>query len=214
MTEVKFCGLTRAEDAAFAMSLAARYVGVILAGGPRHLEEDRARAVLAGVEGSDVCTVGVFDAQLPAEIGRVAHELSLDVVQLHRSTSREFLDEVRRVFPGEVWGTLRVSADHLPEGASAVFMHADRVVLDAMVPGSLGGSGVSFAWSAVAAEVARMRGRRPVVLAGGLRPDNVTEGIRILTPDIVDVSSGVESSPGVKDHARMRAFMHAATGTS
>lgn len=214
VTEVKFCGLTRAEDTTVAVSLAARYVGVVFAGGPRHLSEDHARAVLAVVDRSGVRKVGVFAAQLPAEIGRIAQELSLDVVQLNGNASRQFLDEVRRVFPGDVWQTLRVTADQLPENAATVFAHADRVVLDTMVPGRLGGSGVAFAWAAVAGDLARMRGSRPVVLAGGLRPDNVGAAIRILAPDVVDVSSGVEASPGVKDHARMRAFISAVAGIS
>jgi phosphoribosylanthranilate isomerase len=84
-------------------------------------------------------------------------------------------------------------------------------VLDAYVPGALGGTGTTIPWADIAVQVQGMRdrGRKPLVLAGGLRPENVATAIAALAPDVVDVSSGVESAPGIKDHARMRAFRDA-----
>jgi phosphoribosylanthranilate isomerase len=86
---------------------------------------------------------------------------------------------------------------------------ADAVVLDAAVVGQLGGTGVAIDWAALAPEMHRLRMRGRVVLAGGLRPENVARAVALATPDIVDVSSGVESAPGAKDPERMRAFARA-----
>jgi phosphoribosylanthranilate isomerase len=83
---------------------------------------------------------------------------------------------------------------------------ADAVVLDAKVSGKLGGTGTAFDWEGVAKTLDRQRVRARIVLAGGLNPENVAHAVHVVAPDIVDVSSGVESAPGIKDHARMRAF--------
>jgi phosphoribosylanthranilate isomerase len=88
----------------------------------------------------------------------------------------------------------------------------DGVLIDALVPGVLGGTGVAVNWAAMAR--ALDRGQRPprLVLAGGLTPENVAHACRLVAPDVVDVSSGVESAPGIKDHGKMRAFLEAARG--
>jgi phosphoribosylanthranilate isomerase len=88
----------------------------------------------------------------------------------------------------------------------------DAVVLDARSDNRLGGTGRALPWSDVAADLARDRGSSAVVLAGGLKPTNVASAIRTLAPDVVDVSSGVESAPGIKDPWLMREFFAAATG--
>ena len=208
--EVKFCGLTRAEDALEAARLGATHVGVIFAGGPRLLTADRAAAVLADVP-SGVRRVGVFGAAEPRTIARTGGAASLDVAQLHGDPDAAAVDAVRREFGGAVWAVVRVAAA-LPDGAADLFSAADAVVLDARVEGRLGGTGVRLDWAALAMPLERARGRGAarLVLAGGLTPENVGEAIARLAPDIVDVSSGVESSPGIKDHARMRAFAAAA----
>jgi phosphoribosylanthranilate isomerase len=82
-------------------------------------------------------------------------------------------------------------------------------VLDAKIPGQLGGTGQAFDWDAIARTLDRRQVRARVVLAGGLNPENVAHAVRVVAPDVVDVSSGVESAPGIKDHARMRAFSDA-----
>jgi len=86
---------------------------------------------------------------------------------------------------------------------------ADAVVLDAKIAGQLGGTGHAFDWDAIAGTLERRGERTRVVLAGGLSPENVARAVRIIAPDVVDVSSGVESAPGIKNHARMRAFRDA-----
>ena len=208
MTDFKFCGLTRPEDARAAGQLGASYIGVIFAGGPRQLTVDRARSVL------DACAsaakrVGVFGRASPTDIGRIARELKLDVVQLHGDPTVADVTAVRAAVPAKVWAVVRVE-DALPGDAEGLFGAADAVVLDARVDRALGGTGVMISWSALAEEVTAVRRGRPLVLAGGLRPENVALAVEALAPDVLDVSSGVETAPGIKDHARMRAFAAAA----
>jgi phosphoribosylanthranilate isomerase len=104
--------------------------------------------------------------------------------------------------------------DTLPPDVADLLSLADALLIDARVKGSLGGTGVTVAWDALAGELGRVRAERPIVLAGGLAPENVARAIRTLRPAIVDVSSGVESAPGIKDHARMRAFATAVAGAA
>lgn len=202
--DIKFCGLTRRVDAELASALGAAFVGVILAGGPRHLDTGAARDVLAGAAGSR--RVGVFGALDATSIAGVARDLALDVVQLHGDPDAAFVRLVRDGFDGLVWAVMRVSGDALPATARSLFEAADAVVLDARVPGALGGTGVTLAWDSIAAEVLAVRGATPLVLAGGLTAENVGRAVKGLSPSVVDVSSGVELAPGVKDHQRMRAF--------
>jgi len=210
VAEIKFCGLTRSEDAAYAGALGAGYLGVIFAGGPRVLTAARAAAVLDGCL-TTARRVGVFARAEPAEIGRVAREARLDVIQLHGDPSAADVIAARSKCAAEVWAVVRIT-DALPPDIDELFDVADAVLIDARVAGSLGGSGVTVEWEALENELAQRRGDRRVVLAGGLAPENVARALATLHPDVVDVSSGVESAPGIKDHARMRAFAAAVAG--
>lgn len=205
---VKFCGLTRVEDAAGGAALGARYLGVIFAGGPRLLAADRAAALFAAVPGT-YGRVGVFGSQTPAEIADIARDVGLDAVQLHGDPSAGAVDKVRASFAGEVWAVVRTSGVELPSDLGALFAAADAVVLDARVAGSLGGTGVALDWEALAPRLEGARRGGRLVLAGGLTPDNVGRAALLLAPDVVDVSSGVERAPGIKDATRMRAFVNA-----
>ena len=211
--EIKFCGLTRPDDAREAVRLGATYVGVIFAGGPRMLTVERAREVFADVPPS-VKRVGVFAEQSAHEIGRVARELSLGVVQLHVEPSVRRIEQLRREVDGAIWPVLRVRGTELPLAAAELAESGDGLLLDAFVPGALGGTGVSLPWHELLSHVAELRRNRQIILAGGLRPENVGVAIASLGPDVVDVSSGVEQSPGVKDHDRMRAFRDAVQNAS
>ena len=206
--ELKFCGLTRPEDAAFAVSLGASYVGVIFADSPRQVDRALAAEVVAPARGK-AKAVGVFGPASVESITAVAAAVPLDVVQLHGDPSPGLVERVRPFFSGEVWAVVRISGAELPPESGALLSVADAVVLDAKVSGALGGTGKAFDWDGVAKALDRKRVRSRVVLAGGLNHENVAQAIRIMAPDIVDVSSGVESAPGIKDHARMRAFSDA-----
>jgi phosphoribosylanthranilate isomerase len=209
-TEIKFCGMTRAADAREAVALGARYVGVIFASGPRRLSVDQAVEVLAGVPGS-VARVGVFADTTAGAIACAAERLHLAAVQLHGDDGLSLASELRPRFAGEIWSVLRLRSDRMPEGARELFETADSVLLDAHVAGKLGGTGVALPWERLSEELNALRtgARARLILAGGLKAENVGEAIRLLRPDVVDVSSGVETAPGIKDHARMRAFRDA-----
>ncbi|HEV8446866.1 MAG TPA: phosphoribosylanthranilate isomerase [Gemmatimonadaceae bacterium] len=206
---IKFCGLTRAEDALAAAELGASYVGVIFAGGPRLLTENRAAEVLADVP-RDVGRVGVFGDQAPAEIARIARRLSLRAVQLHGTLDPARVAEIRAAVDAEVWPVIRVSGGELPAGAMWIISDSNILFFDSYVPNSPGGSGVPFDWNALATTVRWLREGKRVILAGGLRATNLPQAIAALAPDVVDVSSGVESAPGIKDHNQMRLFRDAA----
>ena len=209
MAEVKFCGLMRAEDARAATALGAAYVGVIFANGRRRLDAARARVVFDGAMGT-ARRVGVFGAQSAAEIVQTAAAAGLHVVQLHGASDPSLVDSVRRDFSGEVWRVVRVGpgvGDELLRGADA---GVDAVLVDAFVEGALGGTGTAIDWEHLARLLDRVGRPRRLVLAGGLRADNVATAIGLVAPDVVDVSSGVESAVGIKDHAMMRVFAESA----
>jgi phosphoribosylanthranilate isomerase len=214
MAEIKFCGLTRPEDAAYAVSLGARFVGVVFADSPRQLTDEQALTVLASVP-MGISRVGVFGDTKPEQIAARADKLGLDVVQLHGDPKLRTISRVRRRWRGQVWAVLRIGGASIPDSADDLFDAADGVVLDARVAGQLGGTGIVLPWEELRDRLTTLRTHRArLVLAGGLNPDNVARAVEVLQPDIVDVSSGVEESVGVKDHSRMRAFrvaVHAVT---
>lgn len=201
--------MTRPEDASYGAMLGARYIGVIFADGPRTMTPERARVVVDGLP-TRIGRVGVFGRQSAADVAECAERLALDVVQLHGDPGPEMIGEVRRRWSGQVWAVQRIAGAEIPPTTAQLFDIADAVVLDARVDGALGGTGVALPWSALGEKLAAMRqGPARFVLAGGLKADNVRDAIRALAPDVVDVSSGVESAPGIKDHERMRAFRDA-----
>lgn len=216
---VKVCGLVRADDAAAAARAGAAYVGSIFAGGPRAIDAATSRAnrhaAHTAAVGRPPRSVGVMGAQSPNAMAALAADAELDVLQLHADPDARAVDAVRRAWAGPVWAVLRLTNADWPPHAADLFAAADAVVLDAAVPGhALGGTGVPLPWAALADAVGRARGATPLVLAGGLRPENVVAAVALLAPDVVDVSSGVEHAPGVKDHARVAAFVAAATGAA
>ena len=211
--DIKFCGLTRPEDAEFAVALGAAYTGVIFAGGPRMLTPERANIVLREVP-SSVRRVGVFADQSVADIAAIVEACHLDVVQLHNAADPQRVTAVRSGVRADIWPVVRVSGTELPPIVRELLPLSDGLLLDAFAPGALGGTGVALPWAALARALQRVRGNVPIILAGGLRAENVAEAIAALTPHVVDVSSGVESAPGIKDHERMRAFRDAVTHAS
>jgi phosphoribosylanthranilate isomerase len=155
----------------------------------------------------------VFAEQEASMVAACVATAGLTVAQLHTRRSAGELRALREAAGVPVWAVLRLAGGELPEDYERLADAADAIVVDALVPGRLGGTGVAVDWVALA-ESLRRRGRpRLLVLAGGLRPENVARAVGLVAPDVVDVSSGVELAPGHKDHARMRAFAAAARGT-
>ena len=190
------------------MRIGADYVGVIFAGGPRSLVPERAREVVRDAGGT-TRRVGVFGAASPTEISRAADVSGVEIIQLHADPDPETVAAVRLASGRIVWAALRLRGALIPQGAAELFDAADGIVLDARADHALGGTGLTLPWEELAAGLAPLR-RETLVLAGGLTPANVADAVRALSPEIVDVSSGVESSPGIKDHTLMRAFIEAA----
>ena len=212
MTTIKICGLTRGEDATFAAECGAAYVGVILAGGPRHVSIAQAGHVFRVLR-HGVRRVAVFDAQAESDIIAISQSLALDVIQLHSTTAVDTVTRLMAATGCTVWPVLRIDGSTLPPDAASLAIAAGWLVLDAKVEGQLGGTGVALDWSGLVAALATLRRDVPtvrIVLAGGLRQENVAEAIRLLAPDVVDVSSGVEIKPGVKNPDAVQQFVSAA----
>lgn len=197
---VKICGITRLEDALLAASLGADALGFNLwPGSKRHVDADAARAIVDRLPPL-VTAVGVFVDQPPTTVMALAAAAGVQVVQLHGDESWEDVNG----YPIPALKALRLAG---PE--SLADLHRYRVrgfLLDAPSPG-YGGSGARCDW-ALARQVAA---QVPVLLAGGLTPENVAEAVRTVRPWAVDVASGVESAPGVKDPDKLRRFLERAT---
>jgi phosphoribosylanthranilate isomerase len=208
--EIKFCGLTRPADAALGAALGARYLGVIFAPSPRRLDASAAKRLFQEVPAGPK-RVGVFGDATPDEVARTAQEVRLDVIQLHADPKAAYVEAVRQRVGGEVWAACRIEGDTVPNDLASLAAAADAILLDARPANgsTLGGTGKSFDWEAVVEQISSAVGRTPIVLAGGLSPANVARAIAIMAPGTVDVSSGVESAPGIKDENLMRAFARA-----
>jgi phosphoribosylanthranilate isomerase len=202
--QVKICGITRTADAVAAVDAGADAVGLMFYERSRRwVTLERAREV-AELLPAGMARVGVFVDAEEGTIRRAIEECGLTTLQFHGDESLAFCERFR---PLRIWKAFRVTGPEVL-GFMAKF-ETDAWLLDAAVPGQLGGSGERFDWEL--AVQAKALGR-PIVLAGGLTPENVGEAVERVRPYAVDVSSGVESAPGVKDAAKMRAFVAAAKG--
>jgi phosphoribosylanthranilate isomerase len=205
--EIKICGLTRSIDAEYADAAGAEYLGVIFAGGPRERTPMHARDTLAGRRARKV---GVFADQEPNTIATLVEMVGLQVVQLHGAVDADRVNRVRAATGAEVWAVIRSSDGSLPPETEALADVADALLIDALAADRLGGTGVTLRWDRLGESLDELDHHPRIVLAGGLTAENVAEAIELVAPSVVDVSSGVEASPGVKDHARIRAFIAAA----
>jgi phosphoribosylanthranilate isomerase len=203
--EVKFCGLTRAEDVDCAAELGATHVGFVFAESPRRTTPARAADMTRELP-EGIRKVGVFvDATCDEMVSAIA-TAGLQVVQLHDRRLLTCVDALRGTGV-EIWSVVHVEDGRLPAGLPAIAAGVDMIVLDTRVGKRAGGTGVPFDWHAVRSGIDAVRPSVRVGVAGGLRPENVSDAIRALDPDLVDVSSGVEAQPGIKDPGRMRAFV-------
>jgi phosphoribosylanthranilate isomerase len=200
MVHVKFCGITRQEDALLAAELGTSAIGFIFwPGSPRFIDPYRAREIVRRLP-PFVLPVGVFVDQPMGYVEQVAGLVRLGAVQLH---GRESWDQYRNLRHRVIKAVTPCAHD--PLGSLAAIPSSVTILLDAHDPVTIGGTGRTIDWDA-AAVVAR---ERPVILSGGLRPENAAAAIARVAPYGVDVASGVEVSPGIKDHQRMRDFMTA-----
>ncbi len=214
MTKIKFCGLTQPADAAFAAELGASHVGVVFAPSARKISFITARKIFDAA-GPTLQHVGVFAESSAEEVAAVAREVKLDVVQLHQEIDDGFIDELRRSFAGDIWPVIGVeNPKKAIEQVEKLPIRSNGIVLDTAVNGKSGGTGKTFDWSALSPLMASEPRVTALIVAGGLTPGNVGTAISAFGPDIVDVSSGVESAAGVKDHNLMRSFAEAVHSAS
>ena len=198
MPKIKICGITREADAHLAASLGADALGFVLAESPRRIAPEMVRKICMSLP-PFVTTVGVFVDTDMESVRQIATFCGLDWVQLHGNESPDYC----RALAFKLLKAIRVKGRQSIEAAAAYKDCVKGFLLDSFVKGQHGGTGKSFDWD-LAKEVKKYG---PVILSGGLGPENVKEAIRVVKPYGVDVSSGVESAPGVKDHEKMRRFV-------
>lgn len=198
MTLIKMCGITNIEDAIECTRLGANLLGFIFADSPRRVEVDTVRHINR-IIGGDVKTVGVFTDESD-EVLEIMNRCELTYAQLHGGQSEDF---ARRFGRDRVIRVARVQ-DEASVDALAICEEAVFYLLDTYKKGIPGGTGETFDWELAAR--AKSLGK-PVFLSGGLNPENVAEAIRGVQPYAVDVSSGVEASPGKKDLAKVKEFI-------
>ena len=195
MTKIKICGISRVDDARFCAEQGVDFLGfVFVRESPRSIEPFWSAAALAAAFKAATLsphskTVGVFRNESPETIRRIVTEVGLDYVQLHGSETDDDIAEI---------GMPAIKAFHVAESLPDTTSSAEWLMFD-----SGGGTGRTFDWSLLAGYPRT----KPFFLAGGITPDNVAEAIRAVRPDAIDVSSGVELEPGVKDFRKIRALL-------
>ena len=197
---VKICGITRLDDARAAVDAGARALGFVFwPGSPRFIDPYRARAIVTALP-PFVTTVGVFADQELEYVSGVASLARLGAVQLHGRETPEYAAAIGRpVLKAIPIGDGADVHENRPVDEAA-WSPSTTLLLDVHDPVRYGGTGRTIDWTVAA----RIAARRPVLLAGGLTPDNVADAVARVRPFGIDVSSGVERAPGVKDHQRIR----------
>jgi phosphoribosylanthranilate isomerase len=197
-TRIKFCGMTRVDDALAAARLGADAIGLIFAhGSPRRIGADAAECIARAMP-PFVSRVGLFLDQHADEVARTINAVALDLLQFHGREEAAFC----RMF-GKPYIKVVPMLDVDDVAAFAAgYPDATGFLLDSHRAGAAGGTGQTFDWTRAMAAL-----DRPILLAGGLNPQNVHAAVTRVKPWAVDASSGIETSPGIKDHARMRVFI-------
>jgi phosphoribosylanthranilate isomerase len=210
VAKIKICGLMRGEDAASATAIGASYLGVVFAGGPRTVTQGQAREVVDASAGVPV--LGVFAEHPVQAILQISSLVGLSGAQLHGPYSQSEAERLRAAGL-QVWRVVRIATPSDLDALVSAVPESDAVLVEPRIPTAAGGAGVPLEL-AVAREARGRLGGHPMALAGGLTPDSVAEAVSFVQPEIVDVSSGVEIRPGVKDHTKMLRFVEAVVAHS
>jgi phosphoribosylanthranilate isomerase len=223
MTWVKICGTTSLEDALAAVEAGADALGFVFATSPRRVTAEQVRAIVDELPAT-VEKVGVFVNESADRIREIVKGTGLTSVQLHGEESDRLLAEVNAMRTADGGKPKLYRAMHLPEHFAAELNQGfswpedvakpDAILLDTAQGQVRGGSGKKFDWQAAVPLVEAIETQIPVIVAGGLDPENVGEAIRLFQPYGVDVVSGVEASPGKKDPVKVREFVRAARSAS
>jgi phosphoribosylanthranilate isomerase len=213
--KIKFCGITRREDADAAVAVGAWALGLIQWPASKRRCRPAAAVEIAAAHRRHVQIVGVFVNPTLDHVVRVADEVGLTMLQFHGDEGPSFCAEAARRT-----GCRVIKAARVRSGADIQALapfRTDFHLLDSYSPGVRGGSGETFAWELAASPVPsgpKVGGAIPVILSGGLTACNVAEAIAAVHPYAVDLASGVESAPGIKDHAALAAFAAAVAATA
>lgn len=211
MTKIKICGVTRPDDAAVIASSGVDFIGLnFWPSSKRYLPPDHAPIVAAAAREASassggVLVVGLFVNAPLGEIATIARDVALDVLQLHGDEDPAQVRAIAQATRLPVWKA--IAAGGPSDLAHLDGWPADAILLDAPAVGR-GGAGKTFDWN-LARDARRQLPELKLVLAGGLNPDNVGDAIQAVEPWAVDVASGVEAAPGIKDPAKVAAFIAA-----
>lgn len=199
----KICGITRIEDALAAVQAGADAIGLVFyAKSPRAVSIQQARAIIAALP-PFISTVGLFVNASRCELNETLDAVPLDMLQFHGDETPEQCEGYHRPFIK----ALRVQAGDDIAASCRLYAGASGILLDTYVAGVPGGTGETFDWALIPGGLSK-----PIILAGGLTSANVAQAITQVRPYAVDVSGGVESGKGIKDHDKIRAFMSAVNG--
>lgn len=200
-TRIKICGITRVQDAQVASAEGADAIGIVFyPPSPRFVADLALARDIALAAGPLVTVVGLFVDPEPAELTAVMNAVPLHMLQFHGNESVGFCQQFARPY----MKALRMKPGADISGQAATYDGTGGILLDAYRKGVPGGTGETFDWSGVPSDLAQ-----PLVLAGGLTPENVSEAIRVAKPWAVDVSGGVEAAKGIKDAALVARFCQA-----
>jgi phosphoribosylanthranilate isomerase len=208
LTKIKICGITDVAYVRAAAEAGADFIGVVLAPSPRRVTRDKARQIAAAARELGLPAVGVFVNMPAAEVNDLAAFCGLDRVQLSGDEGWEYCRKIEKPAIKAIHISNKLGEEellaHLKEGQRALGSRSPLYLLDTFVEKKYGGTGKVFTWETAR----RAAAKYPVIIAGGLSPENVGEVVSGLKPWGVDVSSGVESN-GVKDAAKIKAFIQA-----
>ena len=200
-SKVKICGITTLEDARFVSGALADFIGFIFYDkSPRYIDPAKAGAIINWLEGPE--KVGVFVNQPLDDVNSIARQTGLDYVQLHGNESVEYCGLVDKAIIKVFHIDDNTATEELHQAVTPYVGVADYFLFDTKVSGKWGGTGKSFDWS-VLSEIAEIK---PFFLSGGLNPENVGDSIKTVQPYAVDLSSGLEESPGLKDFDKVERF--------
>lgn len=209
MTDVKICGITTPEALDAAVKAGARYLGFVFhPNSPRFIDAETAK-ILTNKTPSNLMNVGLFVNPKPQDIETVLESADLDMIQLHGDETIADIQTIRGQFGLQVMKAVRVTTAQDLEPVPSLEKVCDWLLFDAKSDKAQGGTGESFDWQLLA----EMTLFKPWMLAGGLHKNNIGQALSILHPKAVDISSGVEDSPGVKNPDKIKEFIEAVQQT-
>jgi phosphoribosylanthranilate isomerase len=218
MTWLKICGTTNLRDAQLSVAAGADALGFIFAPSPRRIDISSATRIIAALRGQAE-TIGVFVNETPERVGEILRQTGLSGAQLHGDEPAEALSDFRSILGNRKLIKVVHAQDALQNprklsGYLAACESLDAILLDSGSPLKRGGTGTVFSWNDALPIAKEISAKVPLVLAGGLTASNVREAIELFSPWGVDVVSGVESEPGVKDESKLKEFASAVRQTT